>query len=157
MCLICRLFILTAWVKEKVNAMMRDREKQRQSWSGVNTSARADGESRRRFGFTAPALDREKKHTHTKIQSSRWLPLLLGYNNLARLNVAVCVCGCVYHKTSLCTRCDDLMCTNGTNVGILEFSVCVRAYVCVWWVCHYFFFNVWGLMASCDLGRIQSG
>lgn len=70
-------------------------------------------------------------HTHTKTQSSRWLPLLLGYNNLARLNVAVCVCGCVYHKTSLCTRCDDLMCTNGTNVGILEFSVCVRAYVCV--------------------------
>lgn len=72
-----------------------------------------------------------KKHKHTKTQSSRWLPLLLGYNNLARLNVAVCVCGCVYHKTSLCTRCDDLMCTNGTNVGILEFSVCVRAYVCV--------------------------
>lgn len=70
-----------------------------------------------------------KKNTHTKTQSSRWLPLLLGNNNLARLNVAVCVCGCVYHKTSLCTRCDDLMCTNGTNVGILEFSVCVR--VCV--------------------------
>lgn len=46
-------------------------------------SAPAAGESRRRFGFAAPALDRESLN-------GRCLPLLLGYHNLASLNVTVC-------------------------------------------------------------------
>lgn len=141
----------TVWVKEKDSVREEGLVHVRLKWwreryeahhRGVKRSQRAAAERGRRSGFTAPALDRKRLN-------GRCLSRLLGYDNVASLDVTVCVW--LYSSQDLVRllSIQDLP----WRTSAVHVCLCVSVWVCV--VLAAVFAR--RLMASCDLGRIQPG